>query len=338
MSDLNAPTRAIAAGARRSARWPPPCGRAAARAVHRRGAAPASTRSTPRLHAFCTLDAAARARQAEAHRRAPCARRAARAAGRRAGRGQGPDLHARAAHDLRLAALCRSRARRGRRRRRAAARRRRDRHRQDQHLGIRLRRGRPQPALPDDAQSVEPGAHAGRIERRLGGGRCRGHGAARARQRRRRLGPHAGGAVRRLRHQAVLGARAGLPRLPRRAPSRASRAGSRSSTSARSRDRRRCRAGAVGAGRADAAGPRIRCPPSRRLAVLPARVAARTAHRVQPDMGHAVVDPEVRGGRRSGGAAPAARRSAPRWKAAPGIGDTRRCSRRSSRSTPTAPA
>ena len=100
-------------------------------------------------------------------------------------------------------------------------------------LGVRLRRVRPQPGVRDHAQSVEPRAHVGRLERRLGGGGGRGPGAARDRQRRRRLGPRAGRAVRDLRHQAVVGARAGLPRLSRTSAIRASRAGSRSSTSAR---------------------------------------------------------------------------------------------------------
>ena len=138
-----------------------------------------------RLHAFCTLDEAGA--RGGARRR----RRGSRAASRPAPLAgvpvahQGPGLHARPAHDLRLAPLCRPCARGRRRRRRAPARRRRGDRRQDQHLGVRLRRVRPQRAVRDHAQPLEPRAHVGRLECRLGGGGgrrtwCRSRSAATA--------------------------------------------------------------------------------------------------------------------------------------------------------------
>ena len=213
--------------------------------------------------------------------------------------------------------------------------------RQDQHLRIRLWRRRPQPAVCDHAQPVEHGADARRLERRLGGGGGGAHGAAGARA--------ATAAARCASPPRCAACSASSPRggacrsIPAAATSAipASRAGSRSSISARSpapsptprwrcrcwRDRRRATA--------------IRCRPN------PPTGASRRPRRCggcriafSPDLGFAVVDPEVRSAvddsraaawRRDLGTAVAlrrTRRSATRS----------RCSRRWSRSTPTAPA
>ena len=112
--------------------------------------------------------------------------------------------------------------------------RRRDRHRQEQCRRIRLWRLRPQPALPDDAQPVGP-------RRCTPGGSSAGSAAAVAAgivpmalgSRRRRLGAAARRLHRHRRHEADHGPHPGLAGLPRRDASRASRAGSRSSTTAR---------------------------------------------------------------------------------------------------------
>ena len=159
-----------------------------------------------------------------------------RTARRRAGGGEGPDLHARPAHDLRLRAstpiTCPTRttwsssacARAG---------------------AVIIGKTNTSefgygavghnPLFADHAQPVEPGAHAGRLERRLGGGGGRAHGAARARQRRRRLGAHPGVAVRACSASSRRGAACRCTRAVATSAIRASRAGSRSSTSARSR-------------------------------------------------------------------------------------------------------
>ena len=63
------------------------------------------------------------------------------------------------------------------------------------------------------SQPVERGAFGGRVVGRRGGGGCRGHPACGARDRRRRLHPHSGGAVRTVRAEAV--ARAGVVRAGR---------------------------------------------------------------------------------------------------------------------------
>ena len=82
-----------------------------------------------------------------------------------------------------------------------------------------------QPPLRHHAQSVEPRAHAGRLERRRGRGGGRRARAARGGHRRRRLHPHPRVVLRDLRAQAVL--------RPRAAESRAFRAGRRSRTPGR---------------------------------------------------------------------------------------------------------
>ena len=138
---------------------------------------------------------------------------------------------------------------------------RRHRHRQDQHVGIRLRPGRTQQSLPDDAQSMEPGAYAWRIQCRLRGRRCRGHVAAGAGQRWRRVDPYSGVSDRNLRHQALLGARAGLSRLPGRAGARCVRVGSPRAYRSNEPDGRRCRARHVGAVAVRLRRTGIPCPP-----------------------------------------------------------------------------
>ena len=66
-----------------------------------------------------------------------------------------------------------------------------------------------------DAQPVGHDAHAGRLERRLGGRGRERHGAARARGRRRRIDPHPVEHVRALRVEAVAGSRLARPRRSR---------------------------------------------------------------------------------------------------------------------------
>ena len=99
-------------------------------------------------------------------------------------------------------------------RRRAARSRRRGHRRQDQLRRVRDGLVHGELRLRPDAQSVGPRAHAGRIERRVGGGGRGRHGAGRARLGHRRLDPPARRALRRRRPEADLRARVAL-RAPR---------------------------------------------------------------------------------------------------------------------------
>ena len=81
--------------------------------------------------------------------------------------------------------------------------RRRDRRRQDEHARVRLHRDHEEPGLRRHALAVEPRAHAGRLERRLGGGARGLRLPARHGERRRRLDPHPGELHRLLRPEAV---------------------------------------------------------------------------------------------------------------------------------------
>ena len=151
----------------------------------------------------------------------------------RAGRHQGPRLHQGPADRLGLHRLRGLHARRGRRRGRAPAGGRRRHPRQDQRAGVRLQRREPQRRVRGDAQSVEPGALARRLQRGLG---RRGGGwrrAAGGRQRRRRLGANSVVVLRARGGQGVHGAGAALPRLSGRALPRRLQLGGGSSISAR---------------------------------------------------------------------------------------------------------
>ena len=78
----------------------------------------------------------------------------------------------------------------------------RDRRRQDAHARVRLGHHVHQPALPALPQPVGPGARPGRLQRRLRRGARDRRRGARARHRHRRLDPHPGRVLRRLRPEA----------------------------------------------------------------------------------------------------------------------------------------
>ena len=150
----------------------------------------------PEVQAWAFLDRDHVMRQAQAadeHRRHG---RRARAAARRAGRHQGHFRHRRLSDRIRLAAVERTYAAAGRGRGRAAARGRRRDHGQDRDGRIRLLPSR------QDAQSARPGAHAGRLVERLGGGRRSRDGAGRDRLADQRLDHPPGRLLRRGRIQA----------------------------------------------------------------------------------------------------------------------------------------
>ena len=130
------------------------------------------------------------------------ARRRAGAAARRAGIDQGSVRREGPADDEGLAALQGPHRRRLGVLREAADRCRRRAPRQDEHAGVRLHPDDREPHLRRHEQSLGSDAHAGRIERRRGGGRRGGPRPDRAEQRRRRLDPHPRVVLRRLRHQA----------------------------------------------------------------------------------------------------------------------------------------
>ena len=228
---------------------------------------------------------------------------------------------------------------RGRRRRRAAARRRRVVSRQDQHLGVRLRRGRTQPPVPDHAQPLE---------------RLRSLRAARARDRRRRSprawcrwrsGSDGGGSVRIPARCAACsassrrGAACRCTRAVATSAIRVPRAGSRSSTSDRSRAtpptrRSRCRCCA-----ARRRATVTRCRPS--LATGASRRPGRceAAHRAQHGLGSRHGRPRgTRRGRGRGSSAARGELGVRRARRIRRSATRSRCSRRSSRWTPTGPA
>ncbi len=125
-----------------------------------------------------------------------CRGRAIGAAARGAGGGQGHHRHGGHADRERVGAARRADAVARRERGGEAARGRRGDHGQDGDDGVRDAGAR------QDAQSAQPGAHAGRLVERLGGGGGGRHGAARARQPDRRVDDPAGVVLRRLRPQA----------------------------------------------------------------------------------------------------------------------------------------
>src|SRR5436309_5995166 len=168
-----------------------------------RGRARADRRAQPgaqRLHHAGTARAGARGR---ARRRArDRRRRVPRPAARHPGQREGPDRHGGAAHDLRLGHVPRPRAGEGWRRARAPARRRCRHHGEDRDPRARPGHDHQQPLLRPDAEPVEPGARARRLERRRGGGHRGAHGAPPHRHRRRRLDPLPRRLLRRHRAQA----------------------------------------------------------------------------------------------------------------------------------------
>ena len=150
----------------------------------------------PQVQAWQFLDpehvlAQARARDADRREGRPL-----RPAARRAGRHQGHHRHRRHADRGRHRPARRPHAGAGRDGGGVAARGRRGDHGQDGDHRVRVLLAR------QDAQSAQPGAHAGRLVLGLGRGGRRGHGAARARQPDQRLDHPAGGVLRRLRLQA----------------------------------------------------------------------------------------------------------------------------------------
>ena len=161
-------------------------------------------RLNPRVNAFCTLTAEAamaRAREAEAD---VMAGRAARADPRHPVLHQGPHVHARGAHDGRLAHLRRPGARRRRRLRAPSGRRGRDLPWQDHHAGVRLEGDRRQPGDRHHAEPVERGDDDRRVERGRGGGGRRRARALAPGLGRRGLHPDPLGVLRRVRPQAVV--------------------------------------------------------------------------------------------------------------------------------------
>src|SRR5437667_222192 len=168
-----------------------------------RGRARANRRAQPgaqRLHHAGTARAGAggRARRRARDRR----RRVTRPPARHPGQREGPDRHGGAAHDLRLGHVPRPRAGEGWRRARAPARRRCRHHGEDRDPRARPGHDHQQPFLRPDAEPVEPGARARRLERRRGGGHRGAHGAPPHRHRRRRLDPLPRRLLRRHRAQA----------------------------------------------------------------------------------------------------------------------------------------
>ena len=172
------------------------------------------------INAFTTVTAecGSRGRESRAREDRRDRARGARPATRRPGLDQGHDPDEGGADDLRLEAQQGFRAGRERSRRRATRGRRCYQRGQDEHTRVRLAGRHPEPALWAYAQSVEPPANAGRLERWRKRRRRGGNGTSRAGYRRRRLGPHPRRAVRLLRDQGQLRARSRLPREPRLEP------------------------------------------------------------------------------------------------------------------------
>ena len=187
--------------------------------------------------------------------------------------------------------------------RRPAARRRRGARRQDGGARVRHRRLHPHQGVGHDAQPVEPRAHAGRFERRLG--RCGGRrpGAVRHRQRRRRLDPHPRRVHRPGRVQAELRAHPPPARRRRRRRRRLRRAhhhrGRRGPPPRRGRRPRRPRPPVAAARRGVSYEDAIEA-----LDVAGLRAAW------SPDLGFAAVDPEVAELTEAAAAAPGRRRRA----------------------------
>ena len=136
-------------------------------------------------------------------RLAAAAPRPGRAVRGRAVPAQGPGRRPGRRAAVRRLALLQACGRAGRRRDRGAPQARRaDDPRPHQHAGVRAQRHDRAGGVRADPQPLRPRAHARRLERRLGGGGRRAHGADRACQRRRRLDPHPGVLLRAVRAQA----------------------------------------------------------------------------------------------------------------------------------------
>ncbi len=192
----------------------------------------------PQVHGWCVVDRECALAQADVLGAARRGRHAARPAAWHADRRQGRDRRRGPAHpgrqrDARADAAGDDRCIG----RHAAARGRRHRARQGAHHRVRLFR-----RAAADAQSVERGAYAGRVERRTGGGGRGRHGAAQPRHPDRRVGQPARGL---LRHRGVQAEHARVVELRRGAVFAKLRYGRRVRLSGRRCGRRRARAHAA---------------------------------------------------------------------------------------------